>query len=775
MNIRDSIFVSVSALALASAAASAAHAADPAGGAAQPASAPQAASASQAATTIQEVVVTANRTESFASKTPIALTAVTGQNLKTEGVTNPTLLAETVPNLSIDRANGLQITIRGVTSTDTTEKGDPSASFLLDGIYIARPQAQEVSFFDIDRVEVLRGPQGTLYGRNTTAGVINVISAKPKFTYEASADIGLGDYSATEATAMVNLPVNDVLAVRIAGNYDARDSYITQAVAQPYKLPKDKDNSSARVSALYKPNNSVSLLVKGDVSSIRGVENEVLASNFFQLPFQAPAAGSRGIDPVYIGRSASEELKKTYADARNSFTHDVTWGISGELNWAFANHWNFTWLGADRGFSRAEDGSTFIGAAYVSSTVQPSIVSPNTFTGNYDEQSQEMRVAYADDRLKAQGGLYYFREHYGINFDLYGLLSPTPGTAGYVFGFPQSPGGQESVGIFAQTTYSLTHRWRFTAGIRSTDDDKYRHGATITHSAAGQPFNPATDSLNDAQLKTHKITWKLGTDFDLTSSTLLYFTASTGYRAGGFNDGCAAGAAECLNPLPTKALYYQPETLTAYEAGFKTKLLDNTLRLTGDYFHYDYDNLQLSQTSDICGGPCQVTTNAAAATVDGVELEGLYALNARNRFDFSATWLDARYANWPIAAGVNFAGAALDHSPDVTFTAGYTFTQPLANGAKLIANVHTHYSARYAMISTAMLAQFWQPSYTKTDLSLTYSAKHDVWYIQGYVRNIEDTVNVTNIALTPSFPGLNNGTANFGDPRTFGVRFGAKY
>lgn len=767
VNIRRRIFVSASALALAMGAGSAAFAAD------------------QPASPIQEVVVTANRTESFASKTPIALTAVTGQSLKAEGVTNPTLLAETVPNLSIDRANGLQITIRGVTSTDGTEKGDPSASFLLDGIYIARPQAQEVSFFDIERVEVLRGPQGTLYGRNTTAGVVNVISAKPKFAFGASADVTIGDYSNTEAAAMVNLPINDVLAVRIAGNYDARDSYITQNVSQPWKLPKDKDNASARLSVLYKPNDKLNLLVRGDVSSIRGVQNTVLASNFFQLPFQAPAANSRGVDPVYVSRNASDELKRNYADARSAYNHDVTWGVMGELNWNFADHWTFTWLGGYRGYSRDDAGSSFIGMIYAPPAAPINIVSRNSFTGNYNEQSQEARIAYSSDRLKAQAGLYYFREHYGIDFLLYGLISPTPGTTGYIFGFPQTPGGSQSFGVFGQATYSLTDRLRITGGIRSTDDDKFRHGATIFHSALGQPFTSPPDSLNDAHLKTQKVTWRAGLDFDLNSATLLYFTASTGYRAGGFNDGCAVGMPSCTNPLPTKALYYQPETLTSYEAGFKTKLLHNTLRLTGDYFHYDYNNLQLSQVSNICGGPCQVTTNAASAEVDGLELEGLYALNARNRFDFSATWLDARYADWEILPAavvnganlpaVNFAGLKLDHSPDVTFTAGYTYTQPLPNGANLIANVRTHYSDRYAMISTALRAQFWQPSYTKTDLSLTYSAPRDAWYVQGFARNLENTVNVTNIAVTTNVNAFTNGTANFGDPRTYGVRFGAKF
>ena len=729
----------------------------------------------QTSATIEEVTVTANRTESLASKTPISLTAVTGKTLLSSGITNPSQLADSIPDVSIDRANGLQITIRGVTSTDGTEKGDPSAAFLLDGIYIARPQAQEVSFFDIDRVEVLRGPQGTLYGRNTTAGVVNVIAVKPKFNTSASADLTVGDFNTIQATGVVNVALTDDLAVRVAGNYDTRDSYVTQGVPQTFSLPKDKDNLSGRATILYKPADNLSLLIRADASRMQGVQNNVPASNFYRLPFQSPAAAARGVDPVYIGQGTSDDLIKPYPDVNNTFTHDSTWGVSAEFNWGFADHWTFTWLGGYRQLNRNDQTSFFIGTPMAGNTAFPSVVVPSTFTGTYAEQSQEVRVAYADERLQVQGGLYYFNEHYGINFLLFGLLNPTPGAVGYVFGFPQKPGGSQSVAAFGQATYALTDQWRITAGLRSTGDIKFRNGATIVHATANDPFNTATDSLNNARIKAQKLTWKVGSDYDLTDSTMAYVTVSTGYKAGGFNDGCAAGTPQCLSPLPLAALNYKPETLTSYEVGVKSKLLDNTLSLNGSYFHYDYSNLQLSQVSNVCGGPCQVTTNAASATVDGVELEGVYLLNEDNRFDFSFTWLDARYADWPIVAGFNFAGTKLDRSPDVTFAGGYTYTMPLGNGATLQANVHTRFSDSYALLSTAMRAQFWQPSFTKTDLSLTYTAEGSAWYVQGYARNVEDSVNVTNIALSPAFPGLNNGTASFGDPRTFGVRLGANF
>lgn len=723
--------------------------------------------------TLQEVVVTANRTESLASKTAIALTAVTGDNLKSDGITNPTTLASVVPNLSIDRSNGLQITIRGVTSTDGTEKGDPSASFLLDGIYIARPQAQEVSFYDIDRVEVLRGPQGTLYGRNTTAGVVNVITAKPNFTQSTSVDFAYGNFNSVQGTAVTNIPLSDTLAVRAAINYDSRDSYITQGVAQSAGAEKFTDNTSGRLSALWKPTDKLTVLVKADASSIKGMnqgEGDVQISNFFQTPLATPGVGQRGVDPAYLNPGSSAALTRNYAYNGQLKNDDSTWGLSGEFTYKANDNWTLTYLGGYRKYDRDDVSSFYIGIGF-----------PGKFSGSYDEQSHEARLAFANDRLKAQTGLYYFREHYGIRLDLFGLLAPNSGTVGYDFGFPQAPGYAQSFGVFGQGTYSLTDKLRITAGIRSTDDDKARHGATIAHAQFSDPVNfNTTDSENNAKVETSKTTWKLGFEYDIAPSVLGYGTASTGYKAGGMNDGCLATSSNCHGSAvrTAAALFYEPETLTAYEIGVKGKFLENTLRINADYFHYDYNNLQISQLSYICGGPCQVTSNAAQATVDGIEVEGAYLLNAHNRFDGAITWMDAKYAKWLIPTGpsasqpdyVDFSGEHLDRSPEFTVNFGYSHTMPLANGGDVVAGIHTKYTDKYALISTAIRAQFWQPGYSSTDMTLTYNAPEHKWYVQGYLKNLEDNIAVTYASVSGS-----NGTVTTTDPRTFGVRFGAKF
>ena len=232
-----------------------------------------------------DIVVTANRTELLLSNTPIAMTAIGGADLISSGITNPTQLQESVPNLSIVRGNGLQITIRGVTSTDGTEKGDPSAAFMLDGIYLARPQAQEVSFFDIERVEVLRGPQGTLYGRNSTAGVINVISARPKFEFGGSVDLTYGSFDQILGTAVINVPVSDTVAFRAAVNLDRRDSYLIDGNAgDGINYDPFKDNQTVRLSALFEPADNVSLLIIGDYSKIEGNPINGVDSQQFLCP-----------------------------------------------------------------------------------------------------------------------------------------------------------------------------------------------------------------------------------------------------------------------------------------------------------------------------------------------------------------------------------------------------------------------------------------------------------------------------------------------------------
>jgi iron complex outermembrane recepter protein len=716
-----------------------------------------------------DIIVTATRENTLLSKTPIAITAITGDGLRDSGITNPTQLEESVPNLSIVRGNGLQITIRGVTSTDGTEKGDPSAAFLLDGIYLARPQAQEVSFFDLDRVEVLRGPQGTLFGRNSTAGVVQVISARPKSEFGASAEATYSSFKSINATASINVPLGDTFAIRAAVNMDRRDNYLIDGnAADGVKLDPFKNNKSVRLSALFTPGDALSVLLIADYNTIKGnPTNTVLTSNFYdgivsgkRLTFERPH---------YRDPSNRAARLVPLAQGQQAFRDNTEKGVMGEINYDFGPA-TITYLGSYRESDRTEFSNFASGPVTAD------------FIGHYYQTSHEVRLSLSNDGpLKAQIGGYYFKEKSGIAFFLNNLLAPNSR-----FGFPQDPTIAENKSVFGQATYEIAPDLKLTAGARYSRDLKSRVGKTVldiynsvgTSYSVGNFITRNVFQINDASRTFSKVTWRAGIDYD-SPIGLFYGSVSTGYKAGGFNDGCETPATGQPNPnncgLPAGALYYDPETLTAYEAGFKLKF-GREFRLNGSVFHYDYKGLQLSQVSNACGGPCQVTRNAAVAKVDGVELDALIQPVDHFTVRLALNYLNARYAKFVpdtvLVAGVlqpiNFSGRPLARSPKWSWSAGVNYALPVGEG-KLVADASIRARSQYDLTDLANYAYFYQPAHTKTDLSLTYTAPNDRFFVGAFAENLENNLVVTS-AGTGGF-----GNVTFSDPRTYGVRAGFKF
>jgi iron complex outermembrane receptor protein len=728
--------------------------------------------------TTGDIIVTATRFETMASKTPIALTAVSGDVLRSAGITNPTALGDQVPSVMINRNNGLQITIRGVTSSDGTEKGDPSAAFMSDGIYIARQQSQEVSFFDISRVEVLRGPQGTLFGRNTTAGAVNLITNRPDLAkFSGSVDVAYGNYNNAQATAVVNMPVSSNLAIRAAVNMDRRDSFLKAGTNFNAPLSPYKDNLGGRLSALLKFDGG-ELLLRGDYTRMGGNGLNALSTGNYYTNYS-----TSGSNPVYIGNTKSNNDLLTYnatsADGvtnqqlANNFKRDnATYGVGGEFKYDLGAV-TLNYLGSYREFRRHE------GSISYSTTG----LAPNLFDGWYWQNSQELRFSTnGTGPIRAQAGVYFFKERADIQLGIYNRMINgarlQPGQIvsgnGYAFGFPQHYVMSQSKAAFGQLTYSPMPELRLTAGMRYTADSKARTGATV-QCAYSLECTTAGDiqTVNKASRDYTKTTWKLGFDYDVNPTMMVFGTVATGYKAGGFNDGCQVGTgAGCT--AAADALYYEPETLTSYEVGVKGRLFNNALRFNLSAFHYDYSGLQLSQVGAFCAGQnCTVTRNATAAKVDGIELEGTLVATANDRIDFSAAYLNARYGTFtPNAVAfptLNWSGQKLDRSPSTTFSIGYNHTFNLGNGGNVVAGARTRYSSSYQISALSILGFFQQPSYTQTEATLTYNAPEKAYYVQAYVKNIEDKLLVTAVG------GGVNGTLQASDPRTFGLRAGAKF
>ena len=711
---------------------------------------------------IAEIVVTAQRTASLASKTPISMSVLGAEVLAPAAIDNPAAIGARLPNVHIDgAADGLRITIRGVSNNDTSEKGDPSAAFMLDGIYIARPQIMNVSMFDLARVEVLRGPQGTLYGRNATAGVVNVISNTPEKQFEGGASLALGNYASRSAGAMLNVPVSDALALRAALAYNKHDSYLINGQGSGFNLGLDRDDRAARLSAKLALSPAASLLLRYDSAIQRHNKDSIVPETNF---YTRDAGGQ----PVWAGSNATASLTNDFmpsnAPLQQGGNRGKTSGLGAQLDWNLGPY-SVHYLGSHRNFDHDYRVNYYyrIAPAFA-------IGVRAGFSGQYKQDSHELRIASAvKGPLSAQAGMYYFREKSDLKADFRDLelLGLPP-----YYMFHQGPTVAVGKALFGQATWAFSEHVRLTAGARYSDDDKSRLGSTSFQQ--GPAFNPASDfSLpNAASLNTHKTTWRLGGEYDVRPGAMLYASISTGYKAGGFNDGCRAGSSAdglaCPDVLavPEAALLYQPETLTSWEAGIKMRFWGNKASLQASAFYYDYSNLQLSGVVVIAGAPRFTTTNAGAARVKGVELEGQLRASAADRVSYSLALLDARYDAYLPDGTTSWAGKKLDRSPRATFSLGYDHTFHLAS-ARLTAGVFSRTSAAYFISVPSQLLQYRVPGRTQSDISLAYRPQNGAWSVHGYAKNLENKVSP--IAID-SF-----GMVQPSDPRTYGVRLDYRF
>jgi iron complex outermembrane receptor protein len=675
--------------------------------------------------TIQEVLVTAQRVATSASKTPVSLSVLSGDELKAAGAIDASSLTQLVPNVQISNNGGATvISIRGVSSSDNTEKGDPSAAFNVDGVYYARPQSAGLTFYDLERIEVLRGPQGTLYGRNATAGAINLITNKPVDHFESSAAVELGNYHDIKVDGMLNTKVNDMLALRAAVSRSRHDGYLrsTQGFAHDYD---DDDSLAGRLHGLFKFGPNVSLLLTADTSKRKGAgPGTVPYETFIQKTGDAQRTATPSLQGNYDNRAhgTSAELK-------------VNTGI-GELTYQAAHRNSF--VGGNAGVGQYVPG---IPSTYT-------VVNADTM-----QTSHELRLASSFGAWKTIAGLYWFYEESFID----SRFKNFPGVGDLIFRL--NPTVARSKAAFGEVTYSVTPKLNVIAGLRRTFDTKTRNGYTIL----GDP--EFYRSANVARVAYAQTTGRVGADYALAKHTMLYATLATGYKAGGFNDG-----SESTNPF----LKYDPEHLTSFEVGIKSRLLDNHLQINADVFRYAYKDLQLTAVAidPVTHAGASQTLNAAKASVSGAEIEGKYALSSDDRINFSATYLDAYFKSYKPNASVDWAGRRLDKSPRATLGLSYSHSFQVESGATLDATIGTRYSAAYVISDPGNALQFTQGAYHMSDASLTYAPAGGTWSMQAYVRNIENKTIMTSYAA--SFSGF-PATAGLGTPRTAGVRLSAYF
>jgi iron complex outermembrane receptor protein len=669
---------------------------------------------------IQEVIVTAQKRSESASRTPVELTALTCADLEKRGVASAADLTNVVPNVQIGVADAgnTNIYIRGIGSNNTTEGGDPAAAFHLDGVYLGRPDEARTAFFDVARVEVLRGPQGTLYGRNATAGTVNVITGRPEDALGGKLSFEVGNHGLRRTEGMVNLPVNDRLALRLAVLGEQRDNYVRTAAPD-----NDQTTTGARLHALYKYAHDGNVLLTVDQTRIKGPNSAGVAL------------------PVRETRGSAGQVNLDTLEAAGDATYR---GVSLEWNQDFGAT-TLTYLGAHRRREMAT-------SSYEIGGFGPSRSFSN---GNAEQVSHEVRVSSnGTGPWKWVAGAYAYDEDQDTSYAF---------SNGVLAG--QAPDyDSRSRALFGQATFDIAPDLHLTIGARTTRDEKSSFGQVSRFTL----FGPTVSAETNIARSWRKTDGKIGIDYSLARGTMVYANLATGYKAGGFNSASAAGSS------PVSA--YDPEKLVSIEGGLKTKVFGNAGQLNVGLFHYGYEDLQVNTIVSVGGGAGLVlVNNAATATVNGIEGDLRVRVSPAGTFDASFAYTDAQYDEFkdciyePDNSRHDCSGNALRNAPKATLALGYEHRIAMGEG-DLTLRMDTRLSSKYFNDDTNS-DLFRQGSHTRSGLSARYDTADHKYYVSAHVRNLENR-NV----IASRFPAVVGSAYGYmAPPRTVGISLGAQF
>jgi iron complex outermembrane receptor protein len=714
---------------------------------------------------LQEVVVTATRRSETTMDTAASVSAITSADLGAGRISNIADLAQDVPNLSVGNQFGVNRTfIRGIGLTSIDLGADGAVSFLQNGAQIPLPAEQLSGFYDLDRVEVLRGPQGTLYGRGATAGVIDMVTKKPTDDVEGYANLTFGNYADKLFEGAIGGPINDVFSARIAANIEKRDGYGHNLFTGTQI--DDRDAQSVRASLRFKPSSELTMDLIVDYTH---EDDDNYAFHYFG-PTTTPNAGLPAV-ALFGGSTIFNCCGTSNPNLRNIWSSvDPTnkrHGIGGTyiVDWS-PGDFDFKSITAYRTFNRFNADDLAVSNADIYGR------------NNYDETSQ----AWSQDftlSTKAFGidwlaGLDFNHEHrfgstyvpttgLGVVFTG-GNCSPRVANATVPCNFlddgeylEEGTVATNAYGFFLQGAYNFTDKLTMTLGARFSHEERSGVGAFIF---TAEGINTSTDQSADW----NAVTPKLLLEYHLDADTLLYGSINRGFKSGVINIGSE-------NPV------INPEYVYAYETGVKAKMLDNRLQVTTAAFFYNYKDLQVgfvNQQSIV------ETVNAAAAHNYGLETELVAKLTPQLELNVAATYLSAKYTSFVNSyygdnfAPVNVAGNYLDNAPPYTARVALDYTVPLVgNAGKLKFRAEDSYQGR-VYFTEFNNADATQAGYGLINASAGWESVDQHWTATAWVRNAADKFAIANdIISAPLYANVRVGTLM--PPRTYGLTLGYKF
>jgi iron complex outermembrane receptor protein len=761
--------------------------------------------AAQSAGGIEEVVVTAQRRTENLQKTALSIDVFGGEQLRQAGIAKPDDLIKLAPGVQVAGGTTTQVYVRGVGDFGVTATANPAVATSIDGVAIGRPQAISGNFFDIERIELLKGPQGTLYGRNASGGALNILTVQPKLGESSGyAEATIGNYSQRGIEGAFNLPVGQRTAFRLSYQLNSREGYLTDG-------GDDDRHQSVRLQGKFEPSDKLQIRAMSGYTHLGGNGTGLVRTP--KLPGLSAWAGdtSPAVGDAYIqaatdnfvfsgGQSPPPFLLANPKDSK--LFQDVTSYNAGlQLDYKM----DFATLTVIPGYRRTE-------ARF---SVQPSFLynvggvydanGDRTKGETSDQYSLEARLAHESNKLRWVIGAYGYKEDQGTDYALQG---------GLIINTRNKMNLQtEALAAFGQLTYTLTDAFRLTGGLRYTRDKRsatdyqlYAISPMVLGSAPSPfdcvpgngalpgtlcPLVNTTPGFYDSSVTFNKATWKAGVEVDLAPQSMLFADISTGFKAGGFNQAVSLTD-------PTKLQPFNPENITAYTLGVKNRFLDNKLQLNVEAFYLDYKDLQLSaQAIDGARAIVLLTQNAGKARITGGNFDVVVKPWRGGTIHGALEYVDSEYKEFlfqqlaffvppgrtscavspPNAQGlvtIDCSGKSLVRSPKLSGNVGISQVFDLTIGGNVAFDADVAFAGERYLATDFVAAQL-AKSYTNVSASITYNAPSDKWFIGVYGRNL------TNAEIFTGGGGNQSGfvtgwtSSNIAPPRTYGARLGIKF
>ena len=732
---------------------------------------------------IEEIVVTAQKREENLQDTPIAITVFTEESLEGRMINDISKLADFTPNVIFDTttpisglSNGAAVFIRGVGQLDFGLTTDPGVGTYIDGVYSSRAVGGVLDVVDIERIEILRGSQGTLFGRNTIGGAINITTKRPAETFGGMLEATFGEFERTDFKGSVDIPVTEKFLTKFAFSSKNRNGFVDRITVGD-RLG-DEDRQSARGSFLLQATDDIELYATVDYTSIDEQSAGSVMVGITEFPGAPPLlapSSTWAYNQVFVPSNPGALPYTAQEFLLDGNDRTLATGPTGtdleSVGATLTFTWSLPWFEFKSISSYRDTEGEFYRDPDNSSIQITETSNPNY---NHEQFSQELQITGAlfNERLQYVLGAYYFEEDGtdDVFVPIYGAL-PTP--AG-LLALPLFINNyvlvdNNSKAVFGQGTFDLTEQIAVTFGLRYTEDEKsfgYRQyispdpgGAIAVLALLGPPVTvpgPAGaivlwDEVSD---EFTELNFRAGIEYQFNDNTLLYFTYADGYKSGGFNFRYVVPRAD--------PLAFDPETLESYEAGVKWQGLDDRLRINAAGFVSEYGDVQI-QLFETGGGP--LTQNAGVADIIGVEVEVTAVPHERLLLNAGFGYIDAEYdeLNLPttnVAQAINL-DTKLPNTPEMTVNISAEYTHPLAWGSLVVRGDYRYTDDLY---NDAQNSPFlYQDGYHTFNASLTFSSGN--WDFSVFGTNLTDKRFITS---GDSNFGLGFHEANYNRPREFG-------